>query len=518
MNKETEDGRYLRTLVKGAGIAFVGLILAKILAYAYRIIIARYYGPADYGLFSIGVAVFTIFSVIAMMGLNNAIVHYTAYFRSKGDDSRTKGVIMFSFKLVLPVSVLLTALLFLFSDLIAEVFFHTAELAAVFRIFSLALPFYSLVLIGSVVFVGFQRIKYQVYADNIVSNTLKVVFLVAFSVMGLGVAGIVSSWLAATTVAGLLSVYYVCRIFPGIRKAKAVYLNREMFLYALPLFFSNVMLAVFLYTDIMLLGYFPNVTMTGVGVYSAGVAIAQLLTIISVTLTALFLPVLTELHASKRKESFNNMYKTVTRWAFFVNFPALLMMIFFSKQIIKIFFGLEFISGNTALVMLGAGYLFFSISTIPFLLLNSVKKTRSVFYVTAVALLFSVAFSLLLIPVYGIEGAAASVVISNSIRFFLLIAASYYFVRVMPLDKNIVKSLVSGLLSLVIVNYFSRMLFAEFPVHIMAVLFAAFITLYLSLLLVMRSFGKEDIEILKYMERKLGIRIGILRRIIKRFV
>ena len=48
--------------------------------------------------------------------------------------------------------------------------------------------------------------------------------------------------------------------------------------------------------------------------------------------------------------------------------------------------------------------------------------------------------------------------------------------------------------------------------------FAAFITLYLSLLLVMRSFGKEDIEILKYMERKLGIRIGILRRIIKRFV
>ena len=62
------------------------------------------------------------------------------------------------------------------------------------------------------------------------------------------------------------------------------------------------------------------------------------------------------------------------------------------------------------------------------------------------------------------------------------------------------------------------MLFAEFPVHIMVVLFAVFITMYFLLLLVMRGFGKEDVEILKYLERKLGIRIGILRSIIKRFV
>ena len=198
MDLEEGDGRHLKTLVKGAGIAFSGMVLAKILAYIYRIIIARYYGPADYGLFSIGVAVFTIFSVIAMMGLNNAIVHYTAYFRSKGDDRRTKGVILFSFKIVLAVSVLLTALLFLLSDFIAEAFFHTPELAMVFGIFSFALPFYALSLIGSVIFVGFQRIKYLVYSDNIISNTMKIVFLLAFSFMGLGLAGIVSSWLAAT--------------------------------------------------------------------------------------------------------------------------------------------------------------------------------------------------------------------------------------------------------------------------------------------------------------------------------
>jgi O-antigen/teichoic acid export membrane protein len=518
MNINEEYEQHLKTLVKGAGIAFTGMIIAKMLAYVYRVVIARYYGPADYGLFSIGVAVFTIFSVIAMMGLNGAIVHYIAYFHSKKDENRIKGVIMFSFKLVLPVSVLLTVSLFLLSDLISGVFFSTPELAIVFRIFSLALPFYSLVLIGSVIFVGFQRIKYQVYSDSIVSNVLKIAFLIVFSVMGLGIAGIVSSWLAAVIAAGLLTVYYIYRVFPGMRGMKPVYLNREMFSYALPLLLSNIMLVVFSYTDIILLGYFPNVNMTGVGIYSAGVAIAQLLTIISVTLTALFMPVLTRLHASKQKESFNNVYKTVTRWAFFVNFPALLMMIFFSRQIINIFFGADFIPGNVALVVLGLGYLFFSISTIPFLLLNAIRRTKNVLYVTAITLLFSIVLSVLLIPIYGIEGAAASVAVSNVIRFFLLIAVSYYFVRVMPLDKKVLKSLVSGVLSLIVVNYMSRMIFAEFPIHVMVVLFVLFVGLYLLMLLIMRGFGREDMEILKYLESKLGIRIGFLRRIIKRFV
>ncbi len=517
MMNEKEDEHHLKTIVRGAGIAFTGLILAKLFAYIYRILIARYFGPADYGLFSIGVAVFTIFSVIMMLGFNSTIVHYVAHFLSKNDEKRVKGIILFAFRVVLPVSALMALFLYVFSGLISSAFFHAPELAPVFRIFSLALPFYSLVLIGSVTFVGFQRIRYKVYADSIISNVLKIVFLVAFASMGLGVAGIASSWLAATIIAGLLSVYYIYRVFPAIRTAKPVYLKKEVLSYAFPLFLTSVMLIVFSYTDIIMLGYFPNVGIVDVGIYSAGVAVAQLLNIMPLALTALFLPVLTKLHAKGQMERFNNTYRTVTRWTFLVNLPASLMMVFFSRQIITIFFGSEFASGSTALALLGVGYLFYSISSIPFLLLNSIKRNQAVLYSTGIALLLNAAFNALLIPIYGIEGAAISVVIANAMRLLLVMGASYYYVRAMPVGSGILKSLASGAVSLTAVNYVSRAFFTDFPIHAMIVLFVGFMAIYLLVFLVLRGLGEEDIRILKIAERRLGIRIGFLRRIIKRF-
>jgi O-antigen/teichoic acid export membrane protein len=516
--EKPEDKQHLKKLAKGAGIAFFGLFIAKILTYAYRILIGRYFGPGDYGLFSIGLAVFTIFSVFATLGFNNTIVHYISYFLSKRDDERVRGVILYSLKVIIPVSLILTAILYLFSDLIAVTLFHSTELTGVFQLFSIALPFYTLVLIGSLIFVGFQKIKYQVYTDHLTSNIMKIGFLGIFILIGLGITGIVISWVLGTVAASLLSIYYIFKIFPPLQKTKPVYIKREMVNYSLPLFLSSLIATFYLYTDILLLGYFPNITISDIGVYSASSTIAQLLGIISIALTALFLPILTELHASKQKQTFDNIYRTVTRWAFFVNTPALLMMLFFSRQIIRIFFGPDFISGSIVLVYLGVGYLFFSISHIPFLLLNSIKRNKTILHVSIGSLIVGVALAIFLIPAYGLEGAALAVMVSNIIRFSLLIVASYAFVSVMPIDKDIVKSLISGLMSLLVVNFISRLLFGEFPILIMIFLFGVFMFLYLSLLLVMKGFGRDDLEIMKYMEHRFGIRIGFLRGIIKRFV
>ena len=47
----------LKKIVRGAGIVFLGLIASKTISYFYRIFIARYFGPEDYGLFSIALSI-----------------------------------------------------------------------------------------------------------------------------------------------------------------------------------------------------------------------------------------------------------------------------------------------------------------------------------------------------------------------------------------------------------------------------------------------------------------------------
>ena len=48
--KESNFNKSLSILAKSSIWVFAGVILSKILGYAYRIIVARYYGPEVYGL------------------------------------------------------------------------------------------------------------------------------------------------------------------------------------------------------------------------------------------------------------------------------------------------------------------------------------------------------------------------------------------------------------------------------------------------------------------------------------
>ena len=53
--KEIDKG--LKLIAKSSVIIFIGLIFSKIFTYAYRIIIARHFGPETYGLFSLAMIV-----------------------------------------------------------------------------------------------------------------------------------------------------------------------------------------------------------------------------------------------------------------------------------------------------------------------------------------------------------------------------------------------------------------------------------------------------------------------------
>ena len=56
-----EIDRGLKLIVKSSMIVFIGLFLSKLLTYIYKIIIARYYGPEVYGIFSLAFMIVTLF-------------------------------------------------------------------------------------------------------------------------------------------------------------------------------------------------------------------------------------------------------------------------------------------------------------------------------------------------------------------------------------------------------------------------------------------------------------------------
>ena len=77
----------LETIAKGAGIVFIGAVITKLLGFFYRIIIARI-GVEQYGLFSLGLAIYGIIAAISSLGLYLGVLRYVSYYKGKDDEAK----------------------------------------------------------------------------------------------------------------------------------------------------------------------------------------------------------------------------------------------------------------------------------------------------------------------------------------------------------------------------------------------------------------------------------------------
>ena len=328
-----EDGNEaLKILAKGASIAFIGLILSKFFTYLFRVFIARYFGPGDYGLFSLGLAVLSFFSIFALLGMKSGVTRYIAYHITKKNEGGVKGVIKSSIEMVLPMSIVMLILMVILSPYIAINIFNEPNLLGVLYVLSLSLPFSAVISLFASVFIGFKKNKYQALTEEISINFSKLVLVIIIGIIGLGVVGIAWAWTIATILIFFMSAYFLKKVYPDIRsKVAAIPMKRELLSYSLPLLLTSSMGFLIIWTDTLMLGFFK--TAIDVGIYNAALPTAQLLFLFPNAIAVLFLPIITELYTKKSKGELNRVYKTVTRWTFYVNFPLFLLMVFFSMKI-----------------------------------------------------------------------------------------------------------------------------------------------------------------------------------------
>jgi len=507
---------HLKTIVKGTGIVFFGIVMSKVFSYLLRIFIARYYGPNDYGIFNLALAVLGIFMIFALLGQQSGVIRFTAFYRAKKDEPRVRGVITSSIIMVMLLSIAMALVMYFSSAYIVTNFFREPTLVPLLMVMSLSIPFSAVFTLVTSVYIGFKRIRYQVFTDYIFQNFAKLAFVIAFGMMGLGITGIGWAWVFGSILTLMLALYYLEKMFPVIkRKAASVSMKKEMFVYSLPLLLTASISYGILWVDTLMIGYFMNAT--DVGIYNAAMPTAQLLIIFPNALAMLFLPIITELLAKKDTGGMKKIYKTVTRWTFYLNFPVFLLLVLFPGPIINMFFGPEYISGYMALIILSFGMMFRKV--IPSSkLMEMLKKTNFILYITIVDICVDVALNLLLIPIYGITGAAIATTTTYIISFLLLLYFSYRFSGIEPFSFNILKAVAAGLISAAVIYTINLFVFAETSMLTLVFLFVSFLAIYGMLLLVLRSFDATDIEIMKSIENRSGLKIGFLRKLAKRFV
>jgi len=498
--EDDEEIKSLKTIVKGAGIAFIGLILGKIIGYLYTILVARL-GTEQFGLLNLGLAVVSLLSIISVLGLDLGILRYIPFYSARNDRARVKGALISSLSITLPLSLFFAILVFIFSNQISTIFFHNILLAPLLKIFSFTIPLSALGSILLTSFRAFKRVEYETGFKEIGEKSIRLILTLIFIFIGLSLAWITFAYVASAMAVLIASIYILNKkVFNLFDKTKPIFYTKELINYSLPLLFSSILIYIITWTDTFMLGYFK--TASDVGIYNAAHPTAFLMFILPTALISLFLPVITELYSRKKRKEVKSIYRIVSKWIFFVNLPIFLIMAVFSNQIINIIFGKEYLPGAVALSMLSFGYLIYSFSYTSSNILSMAKKTKIIFIITIFFALFNVFLNYILIPEYGVNGASAATSISFILASALYIFFNYKLIKSLPFQKQYLKSVISAITSIFIIYIISKLAFESISFYSLALMLLFFIALYLLFLFLLKSFEREDKEIIKIIIKK----------------
>jgi O-antigen/teichoic acid export membrane protein len=256
---------------------------------------------------------------------------------------------------------------------------------------------------------------------------------------------------------------------------------------------------------------------TDVGLYNAAHPIAEFLSMPLSALWLIYMPVTAGLYAQGLQSEMKRNISVLTKWLSILTWPVFLILMFFPETVINFFFGTEYVSASTALRILSAGLIVNSLLGLAGSSLVAMGYTRFIMWTVVIAAVLNIVLNALLIPGYGIEGAAiasaAAITFNNVMRTFKL----YRVTRFQPLSWQLLKpTLISSILLLII--YFIITGFVDVSFWMLALIGLFYLFIYGILVLLTKSLAQEDIALLLALEKKSGIRLGPVKRVVRRFL
>lgn len=493
----------LKLVVRSGFFIFITFLFSKVFFYLYRVVIARYLGVEAYGLFSIIGMLFPFFATIANLGLERGIIRFISHYEAKNKINRIKGIILDSIVIVIPASIILSIIIYFSSEKIAMVIFHNANLIRLIKILSFSIPFASISAVIASYMQGKEKAVDVSVINNIINSLFKLVIVSLFIYFGFGLDSISYSYTfgaIATLVVYILS----SKIYNLIFNNTAAHIDKkELIIFSLPLLGSVILSQIQGMVDTTFIGYFT--TIYNVGLYNAALPIATLILIIPIIIYPLFIQQLTKLHSQNNKKAMNAVFKQIIRWTLVINLPLAMLIILFPGFFLNILFGEEFLKAETTLVILIIGYLIFALYMIFMFSLEVIKKTKFALFIWGIHLVSNIILDLILVPIYGINGAAISSVISIIIAYIILRKVVKKYFGLIEFMADTYKLFITALIILIPI-YIAR---SVFNTNLIVVISSGIvlIPLYFIILIKVKFYNKDDIELIKAIKTKIKVSI-----------
>ena len=424
---------YARKAMRGVGIIFFMNALAYMVAYVTRLVLARKLGPADYGLFY-SVFVFVLFFLFFRdLGLTSALTKYITEFNVHGKLNEIKTAILVVLGSQLAGSIIFSSVFFLSAGFLAKYYFKSPAAEWI-------LKFMVIYTIGSVVFTftkgffsGFQKFRIYGYID-LVKNSLVLVMITIFFYLNMDILSPVLAYVLAGPLLALIFLPIMFKTYNPLKYdvVEVRPVTKSLYLFGLPVIMTDVGDKVISYIDTIILTYFRP--LAEIGVYNVVLPSAMTLLFPGMAVASVVFPIFAELWAKKDIKRLNEGVKLINKYTFIIVGPLVMTIGVFADIFLRIFFGKEYVAGALALQILLVGVLLFVVAGINHNIISAIGYPKTVTKIILAAAATNAIINIILIPKYGIEGAALATTLSYALALVLsTYKVSQYIKTPMPI-------------------------------------------------------------------------------------
>ncbi|MGG3915940.1 flippase [Rossellomorea vietnamensis] len=364
--------------------ALYGRASFLIFSLLFSFVCTRLYGAEVFGVFTYSFTIVSILMIIAKSGLDSGLI----YSMPKNQNKHVS--FSFIFNLIISITVILVSGL-LIKDAYVRMMLPLIWLYSVEQIF-----------FG--IYRAEGKIKEYYFINGFISMIVRVllVFLLYY-LLGKDEKSI------AIAVYASFILSNVCYLIQNRNKFGKIIFDKDYLFYSLPLILSTVLVNLLHRIDIIMLGNMT--TKTEVGIYQITVQISLTISVLLYVFNTVFAPKISSLFHQNKMEELRNLYIKSTRWLALIAIFSTALVIIFSGLILSIF-GEEFVSGQNALILRGIGQFFDIAVGSVWVMLSMTGNPKFQMYANILAFVVNIILNFILIPTYGMNGAALATTIS----------------------------------------------------------------------------------------------------------
>jgi len=407
----------LTSISKNSSITFISQVIIFALRIIISIILARILSPSGRGIYALIILIPTVMLKLGSLGMESANVYFTGSKQYKVKEITSNSL----FSSVILGLILILLFFCIYHLNIFQDFLNSNQINLFYLwiiILTIPLSLLSGFLIN--IFLGEEKIitynKINIF--KVILNLITIIFFLL--ILRQGIFGAVFSYIL-TIIGTTLFVILLIRTLTKIRFSFNLRLFEDLTKYGLKTYFGNIAQFLNYRLDIFLVATF--LSPAAVGFYSISVALAEKIWMLPGSIALVLFPRISSLKNTKA----NNFTPKVARNTFFIVFVFSLILAFFSRPLIRILFGYDFLPSVVPLLILLPGIIALSGAKTLTADLAGRGKPQFGTYASFISLGINVPLNLYFIPKWGISGAAFASSVAYIVATFIIII---FFIKI----------------------------------------------------------------------------------------